>query len=197
MRVRNRLSIDSKRKRKREEGSERQCSEYNLNNTAFLRSNRTVQSDSNDPFSLSLSLSVSTSVSACARDNCSNQIHADCVGDAIKILFAQSAWRACGHSNRSHLFAGKRNVCLYWSHTSFMAVCIFFTSNYYYYYNITRYQIFLLLLNRARIPRFNDSLIIFSSICCYTKSEYFNCLDLFSFSFNILIYRKYSRKRYN
>lgn len=56
MRVRNRLSIDSKRKRKREEGSERQWSEYNLNNTAFLRSNRTVQSDSNDPFSLSLSL---------------------------------------------------------------------------------------------------------------------------------------------
>lgn len=52
MRVRNRLSIDSKRKRKREEGSERQWSEYNLNNTAFLRSNRTVQSDSNDPFSL-------------------------------------------------------------------------------------------------------------------------------------------------
>lgn len=100
-----------KRKRRREEGlEERQWPEYNLNNMAFLRSNRTVQSDSNDPLFLFVGIH---GLYACARDNCSNQIHADCVGDAIKILFAQSACRACGHSNRSHLFAGKRNVCLY------------------------------------------------------------------------------------
>lgn len=50
------------------------------------------------------------------------------------------------------------------SHRSFIAVCIFFASNY--YYNITRYYIFLLLLNRARIPRFNDSYNFFPFICC-------------------------------
>ena len=59
-----------KRKRRREEGlEERQWPEYNLNNMAFLRSNRTVQSDSNDPLSLFVGIH---GLYACARDNCCN-----------------------------------------------------------------------------------------------------------------------------